>query len=74
MPYERLLGDAMRGDAALFAGEPAVEAAWQVVDAILGPGAPLHKYEAGTWGPTEADQLLADGEYWHDPAATETVS
>jgi glucose-6-phosphate 1-dehydrogenase len=68
-PYERLLGDAMRGDPLLFAREDAVEAAWRVVDPILGNVTPLHPYEPGTWGPPEADALIADGGDggWHNP-------
>ena len=73
MPYERLLGDAMRGDATLFAREDGIEAAWRVVDPILGPATPLHEYAPGTWGPAEAGGLLGPGERWHDPAATEAA-
>ena len=65
-PYERLLGDAMRGDQRLFAREDAVEAAWRVVDPVLGDVTPLHIYEPGTWGPAEADRLRPpDG--WDQP-------
>ncbi|HST43256.1 MAG TPA: glucose-6-phosphate dehydrogenase [Conexibacter sp.] len=66
-PYERLLGDAMRGDATLFAREDTVEAAWRVVGAILDDTTPLHSYEPGTWGPAEAERLLTDDDCWHDP-------
>jgi glucose-6-phosphate 1-dehydrogenase len=59
LPYERLLADAMRGDASLFAREDSVEAEWRVVDPILGTETPLHSYEPGTWGPVEADRLVA---------------
>src|SRR5207245_5756675 len=69
MPYERLLGDAIRGDAALFAREDGVEAAWRVVDPILDMRTPVHLYEPNSWGPPEADGLLAEGEGWHSPAA-----
>lgn len=58
--YERLLGDAMAGDGTLFAGQRGVEAAWGVVQPVLGLGTPLHEYEPGTWGPPEADELTAD--------------
>jgi glucose-6-phosphate 1-dehydrogenase len=58
LPYERLLGDAMRGDQALFARQDAIEAQWRVVDPVLGDAAPLHSYERGTWGPAEATGLL----------------
>ena len=68
-PYERLLGDAMGGDAVLFAREDAVEAAWQVVEPILGNVTPVSVYEPGMWGPPEADSLAADIGGWHNPAA-----
>jgi len=67
-PYERLLGDAMRGDPTLFAREDSVEAAWTVVEPILGDVVPLHPYQPGTWGPPEADRLIADGGCWHAPS------
>jgi glucose-6-phosphate 1-dehydrogenase len=65
-PYQRLLGDAISGDATLFAREDSVEHAWRVVDPILGNRAPLYEYEPGTWGPPEAGQLAPEGG-WHDP-------
>jgi glucose-6-phosphate 1-dehydrogenase len=68
-PYERLLGDAMDGDAMLFAREDSVEAAWAVVQGILGPVAPALEYEPGSWGPAEATKLAADIGGWRDPAA-----
>jgi glucose-6-phosphate 1-dehydrogenase len=67
-PYERLLGDAMRGDPSLFAREDSVEAAWDVVEPILGDAVPVHEYEPGTWGPAEADRLIGGGGVWHAPA------
>lgn len=66
--YERLLGDAMAGDATLFARQDAVEAAWAVVDPILGDATPIHTYEPGSWGPAAADPLNADG--WAQPKAS----
>ncbi len=66
-PYERLLGDAMVGDAVLFAREDAVETAWTVVQPILGNVTPVHEYDPGTWGPAEADRLAADVGGWHNP-------
>jgi glucose-6-phosphate 1-dehydrogenase len=57
--YERLLGDAMAGDGTLFAGQDGVEAAWAVVQPILGKVTPVHIYEPGTWGPSEAEKLTA---------------
>ncbi|MEW6591130.1 MAG: glucose-6-phosphate dehydrogenase, partial [Pseudomonadota bacterium] len=64
--YERLLGDAMDGEAMLFARQDAVEAAWRVVAPVLDPHDPAWQYEPGTWGPAEADLLLAGGR-WHNP-------
>jgi glucose-6-phosphate 1-dehydrogenase len=69
--YQRLLTDAMRGDTMLFVREDAVEAAWEVVEPILGNVTPAHVYEPGTWGPPEADRLAADLGGWHDPKAAE---
>jgi glucose-6-phosphate 1-dehydrogenase len=65
--YERLLGDAMRGDALLFVREDAVEAAWAIVDPILGNTIPLAEYEPGSWGPHAAVRLADDVGGWHDP-------
>jgi glucose-6-phosphate 1-dehydrogenase len=70
-PYERLLGDAMRGDASLFAREDTVEAAWRVVDPVLGSVTPAYRYEPNTWGPHEADALLAGEGGWHNPRVKE---
>ena len=67
-PYERLLGDAMDGDAMLFAREDGVEAAWAVVQGILGNVVPALQYKPGSWGPTAAMRLAADIGGWHDPA------
>jgi len=71
-PYERLLGDALRGDPMLFVGEDGVEAAWSVVDPILGNVTPVHDYEPNTWGPTEADHIIAGDGGWHNPKPTAT--
>jgi glucose-6-phosphate 1-dehydrogenase len=65
-PYERLLGDALRGDAALFTRDEAVEAAWRVVDPVLDLPGPVETYESGSWGPPSARTLVA-GDAWHDP-------
>ncbi|MFY9549795.1 MAG: glucose-6-phosphate dehydrogenase [Thermoanaerobaculia bacterium] len=65
--YERLLTDAMRGDATLFVREDAVEAAWAVVDEVLDDVTPVYPYAPGSWGPKEADRLTADFEGWHSP-------
>jgi glucose-6-phosphate 1-dehydrogenase len=66
-PYERLLGDAIRGDPTLFAREDGVQAAWKVVDPILDDATPVHPYEPGTWGPPEADALIEGAGGWHEP-------
>lgn len=68
--YERLLGDAMVGDATLFARQDAVEAAWAVVDPVLGPLPPPLVYEPGTWGPAQADRLTAAVGGWAQPKAS----
>ena len=65
--YERLLGDAMAGDPTLFAREDAVEAAWAVVEPILGSATPVHEYEPGTWGPPQAEAMTAAIGGWHCP-------
>jgi glucose-6-phosphate 1-dehydrogenase len=65
--YERLLGDALAGDATLFAREDAVEAAWAVVEPILNAAAPVSEYEPGSWGPAAADALAADIGGWDGP-------
>ncbi len=67
-PYERLLGDAMSGDGALFTREDAVEAAWTVVDPVLKNHAQAYPYPRGSWGPKEADALIAKDGGWHNPA------
>jgi glucose-6-phosphate 1-dehydrogenase len=67
--YERLLGDAMVGDVTLFARQDAVEAAWAVVDPVLGDVTPLTTYEPGTWGPVDANRLTADVGGWAEPKA-----
>jgi glucose-6-phosphate 1-dehydrogenase len=66
-PYERLLGDAMRGDRMLFAREDSVEESWRIVQPVLGGATPVFPYESGTWGPAEADRLLQNGAGWHNP-------
>lgn len=65
--YERLLGDAIHGDAILFVREDAVEAAWSIVEPIIGDVTPVYQYEPGKWGPAEANRLAADVGGWHDP-------
>jgi glucose-6-phosphate 1-dehydrogenase len=67
--YERLLGDALRGDTTLFARWDGVEAAWRVVDSVLGRETPIHEYARGSWGPPAADAMLRSGGGWHNPEA-----
>ncbi len=66
---ERLIGDALRGDATLFARQDAIEAAWRVVDRVVasGPGPAAHAYADGSWGPAQADALAADAGGWQEP-------
>jgi glucose-6-phosphate 1-dehydrogenase len=66
-PYERLLGDAIRGEGLLFAREDGVEEAWRVVDDVLAKHGPALPYEVGSWGPAEADALIKGDGGWHDP-------
>ncbi len=68
-PYERLLGDAMAGDGALFSREDAVEAAWAAVDPVLKTHNRSRPYRRGGWGPHEADALIAADGCWHNPKA-----
>ena len=72
-PYERLIGDAMDGDATLFARQDGVEAEWRIVDPILNDGGPVHPYQPGSWGPESADAIIADGCKWHTPKTSSTV-
>jgi glucose-6-phosphate 1-dehydrogenase len=67
-PYDRLIGAALDGDRWLFARQDTVEAAWRIVDPVLGDVVPVHPYARGSWGPKEADRLLPDRDRWHDPA------
>ena len=72
-PYERLLGDALHGNAALFTSADAVEAAWRVVEPVLGNAVPVSGYEPGSWGPLAAGKIMASGDQWHNPALTESA-
>jgi glucose-6-phosphate 1-dehydrogenase len=65
--YERLLGDAMKGDATLFARQDVVEAAWAIVDPVLEDGGPVHGYASGSWGPSEADAVFKETGGWNTP-------
>ena len=66
--YERLIGDAMRGDGMLFAREDGVEAAWRVVEPSLEMTTRPLEYDAGSWGPNAADAMIADAGGWHSPS------
>jgi glucose-6-phosphate 1-dehydrogenase len=65
--YEELLFDAMRGNSARFARQDYVEQAWRIVDPILADRVPVYEYAPGTWGPSEADALVAPGNEWFNP-------
>jgi len=71
-PYERLLGDAIRGDASLFTRDDGVEAAWRVVEPMLHSAVAVEPYEPGTWGPPAARAVVSGGEGWYDPKPEET--
>jgi glucose-6-phosphate 1-dehydrogenase len=70
-PYERLLDDAMTGDGALFTREDAVEAAWAVVDPVLKTHHRARPYKRRSWGPKEADAIIATDGSWHNPRSKE---
>jgi glucose-6-phosphate 1-dehydrogenase len=72
-PYERLLGDAMKGDGALYTREDAVEAAWMVVDEVLKRHPRARPYKRGTWGPKQADALIAGDGGWHNPSGASSA-
>src|SRR5712675_2048929 len=72
-PYERLLGDAIRGDPSLFTQDACVEAAWRVVDPVLSGGLPVTEYEPGTWGPAAANRIIDGAETWHDPVTERSL-
>jgi glucose-6-phosphate 1-dehydrogenase len=68
--YERVLGDAMAGDATLFAREDYVEEAWRIVDPVLKASTPVYQYEPNTWGPNEVDQKVSPSGGWQNPIVT----
>jgi glucose-6-phosphate 1-dehydrogenase len=68
-PYERLLGDAMRGDTTLFARQDSVEVAWDIVDRLLASGPQAEPYAPGTWGPAAAERMVERYGGWYDPPA-----
>jgi glucose-6-phosphate 1-dehydrogenase len=63
--YERLLGDAMSGDATLFARQDVVEAAWAIVDPILQGAGTMYEYDQGSWGPPQSERLVAEVGGWN---------
>jgi glucose-6-phosphate 1-dehydrogenase len=71
--YERVLHDAMAGDATLFAREDYVEEAWRIVDPVLKANTPVYEYEPGTWGPAEVDQRIVPADGWNNPVVKAPV-
>jgi glucose-6-phosphate 1-dehydrogenase len=67
--YERVLGDAIKGETGIFAREDYVEEAWRIVDPILKDGGPIHEYDKGSWGPSEVDEKVTPPGGWHNPRA-----
>jgi glucose-6-phosphate 1-dehydrogenase len=70
--YERVLSDAMAGDATLFAREDYVEEAWRIVDPVLKAGTPVHEYESKTWGPADVERVTPPGG-WLNPSLNHTA-
>ena len=68
-PYERLLDDALEGDARRFAREDSVEEAWRIVEPVLQHPNPVVPYEPGSWGPPEADRIIEGDDCWHVPVS-----
>lgn len=66
--YERLLNDALEGDATLFSRQDSIEQAWRIVEPVVGDKAPIHEYEPKTWGGKQAEAIAADYGGWHTPA------
>ena len=71
-PYERLLGDAIRGETALFTQDDSVEAAWRVVDPVLTAQTAVLEYAPGSWGPAASNEIVKGEDTWHDPAPEKT--
>jgi len=69
--YERVLGDAMAGDATLFARQDYVEEAWRIVDPALRASTPVYEYEQGSWGPDNVEQQISPEGGWHNPTMTD---
>ena len=68
--YERVLTDALEGDATLFARQDYVEEAWRIVDPYLKSDSPVYAYDPKTWGPAEAEMLVSETGGWHNPVTT----
>ncbi|HEV3262300.1 MAG TPA: glucose-6-phosphate dehydrogenase [Gemmataceae bacterium] len=68
--YERVLGDAMAGDATLFAREDYVEEAWRIVDPVLKAGTPVYEYDPNSWGPGQVNKLVSPAGGWQNPMVT----
>jgi glucose-6-phosphate 1-dehydrogenase len=68
--YDRLIGDAMKGDLSLFSREDSAEAQWRIVDPILNSKTPIYYYDPRTWGPHQAEDIVKGTGAWHDPVAT----
>jgi glucose-6-phosphate 1-dehydrogenase len=69
--YERVLGDAMAGDATLFAREDYVEEAWRIVDPVLKANTAIKEYDPQTWGPSDVDQSVSPMGGWQNPIVIE---
>ena len=67
--YERLLGDAIAGSPRRFARQDVVEETWRIVQPIIDQPGPVHPYFRGSWGPSEAERLLGDGDHWYEPSS-----
>lgn len=74
LPYERLLGDALHGDASLFTRYDCIEAAWRVVAPVLKNHVPVEEYLPYSWGPESAEKLIANDGGWHNPVAPISAS
>ena len=66
-PYERLLGDALKGDSTLFSREDTVESAWRILAPILDNATPVYEYDKNSWGPAEVEEKLKPPHGWHNP-------
>jgi glucose-6-phosphate 1-dehydrogenase len=67
LPYQRLIGEALRGDPSRFTSDACVEAAWAVLEPVLDNAEPVHEYAPGSWGPEAADAIASKHGGWHDP-------